>query len=569
MSEPREASIPPRSERGPSGPAPEAPRAGKVSETLAALVRSRAEDDSIGLWFEDQSWTWREVVAECEARASTLRALREPGPFHVGVLLENTPEFLFVIGGAALAGAAVVGINPTRRGEELARDVRHTDCQLVMTDETQAPLLAGLDLGVPPSRVVTNSVGAGAPPPEWSSEPDASTLLFLIFTSGSTGAPKAVQMTQGRAYRGAVRSTFSPDDVLYCAMPLFHGHALNASVFPAFATGATLVLRRKFSASGFLPDVRHYDCTFFSTVGRALAHILATPPTDHDRDHRLEYVLAPESSAPDIAAFSERFGVPVIEGYGSSENAVIIMPFPGTPPGSMGKAMKDTDIAVVNPETNEECPRAEFDGDGRLQNADHAIGEIVGRNTVNAFEGYYNNPEADAARVRNGWYWTGDLAYRDVDGYFWFAGRSGDWIRVDGENFTPAPIERILGRAPEIAGVAVYAVPDARTSDQVMAAIELEPGATFDPVAFATFLDEQRDLGTKWAPRYVRVTEHLPLTGTNKIDKKPLRAERWETAEPVWWRPPREETYRLLTDADVDALRAEFAANRRDHVLTG
>jgi fatty-acyl-CoA synthase len=536
---------------------------------MADLVRLRAEDDSAGLRFEDASWTWREVVTECEARADALRALREPGPFHVGVLLENTPEFLFLIGGAALAGAAVVGINPTRRGEELARDVRHTDCQLVVTDETQAHLLAGLDLGVAPSRVFTDSVQSVARDADASTEPDASTLLFLIFTSGSTGAPKAVRMTQGRAARGAVRSRFAPDDVLYCAMPLFHGHALNASVFPAFATGATLVLRRRFSASGFLPDIRHYGATFFSTVGRALAHILATPPTDHDRDHHLKYVLAPESSVSDIAAFSDRFGVPVIEGYGSSENAVIIGPVPGTPPGAMGKPFDDSDIAVVNPETGEECPRAEFDADGRLQNADDAIGEIVGRNTVAAFEGYYNNPEADAARVRNGWYWTGDLAYRDADGYFWFAGRSGDWIRVDGENFTPAPIERILGRAPGIAGVAVYAVPDARTSDQVMAALELEPDVTFDPQGFGEFLDAQRDLGTKWAPRYVRITERLPLTGTNKIDKKPLRTERWETTDPVWWRPPRERTYRLLTEADVDALRAEFAANRREHVLTG
>jgi len=543
-----------------------------AGDTLAALVQARADDDGVGLRFEDRSWTWREVVAECETRAAALRALREPGPFHVGVLLENTPEFLFVIGGAALAGAAIVGINPTRRGEELARDVRHTDCQLIVTDESQVHLLEGLDLGVPSSRVVTSLVGSlvGARGPTSDpTEPDASDLLFLIFTSGSTGAPKAVQMSQGRAYRSGIRSTFSPDDVLYCAMPLFHGHALNASVFPALATGATLVLRRRFSASGFLPDVRHYGATYFSTVGRALAHILATPPTEHDRDHHLKYVLAPESSAPDIAAFSERFGVLVIEGYGSSENAVIIMPVPGTPSGAMGKAMPNTDIAVVNPETNEECPRAEFDADGRLQNADAAIGEIVGRNTVSAFEGYYRNPEADAARVRNGWYWTGDLAYRDADGYFWFAGRSGDWIRVDGENFTPAPIERILGRAPGIAGVAVYAVPDARTSDEVMAALELEPGATFDPVAFAAFLADQRDLGTKWAPRYVRITEHLPLTGTNKIDKKPLRAERWETTDPVWWRPPREDAYRLLTDADVVALRAEFAANRREHVLTG
>jgi fatty-acyl-CoA synthase len=546
-------------------------------ETLAQLVRSRADDDSVGLLFEDASWTWRDVVSECETRAAALRALREPGPFHVGVLLENTPEFLFLIGGAALAGAAIVGINPTRRGEELARDIRHTDCQLVVTDDTQASLLEGLDLGVAPGRVLTNAVWAISRPmaeeiaqtESGASEPDASTLLFLMFTSGSTGAPKAVRMTQGRAARGATRSRFESADVLYCAMPLFHGHALNASVFPAFASGATLLLRRRFSASGFLPDVRRYGATFFSTVGRALAHILATPPTEHDRDHHLKYVLAPESSAPDIAAFSERFGVPVIEGYGSSENAVIIVPFPGTPAGAMGMAMPDTDIAVVNPDTNEECPRAQFDADGRLQNADDAIGEIVGRNTVSAFEGYYNNPEADAARIRNGWYWTGDLAYRDGDGYFWFAGRSGDWIRVDGENFTPAPIERILGRAPGIAGVAVYAVPDARTSDQVMAALELEPGVAFDPDSFAAFLDEQRDLGTKWAPRYIRITEHLPITGTNKIDKKPLRADRWETNDPVWWRPPRENSYRLLTRADIDALRAEFASNRRQHVLTG
>jgi acyl-CoA synthetase (AMP-forming)/AMP-acid ligase II len=355
--------------------------------------------------------------------------------------------------------------------------------------------------------------------------------------------------------------------VLYCAMPMFHGHALAASVFPSMQSGATLLLRRRFSASGFLPDVQHYGATFFSTVGRALAHILATPPTPRDRDHHLKYVLAPESSAPDIAAFSARFGVPVIEGYGSSENAVILMPVPGTPPGSLGKPRAGSDVAVVDPATGVERAVAEFDADGRLLNAGDAIGEIVGRNAASAFEGYYDNPEADAERTRNGWYWTGDLAYRDAEGFFWFAGRTGDWIRVDGENFASAPIERIIGRADGIAGVVVYAVPDPRTADQVMATLELEPGATFDPEAFAGFLAAQRDLGTKWAPRFVRVVAHLPLTGTNKVNKLGLRAERWETADPVWWRPEREDAYRLMTGSDVEALRAEFVANRREHHL--
>ena len=545
-----------------------------MAETIAELVRSREDDDTTGLLFEDSSWTWREVVAECRARATFLTERRGPDPFHIGLLMENTPEHLFLLGGAALAGATVVGINPTTRGEELARNVRHTDCQMVFTTPEQASIIEGLDLGVPADRVFVSDTPeylarfAGlqdAPYPDPAPGPDA--LMMLIFTSGSTGAPKAVRMSQGRGARAASRSAFTSDDVPYCAMPLFHGHALAASVFPSFATGATLLLRRRFSASAWLDDVQRYGATFFSTVGRALAFILATPPTEHDTEHTLKYVLAPESTAPDIKAFAKRFRVPVIEGYGSSENAVILMPIENTPPGSLGQPLPGTDIAVVDAETLEECPRARFADGGRLVNAAECIGEIVGRNTASAFEGYYKNPEADAARTRNGWYWTGDLAYRDEAGFFWFAGRSGDWIRVDSENFTPAPIERILGRMPGIAGAVVYAVPDARTADQVMAAIELDEGTEFDPGAFVTFLADQRDLGPKWAPRYVRITPHIPLTGTNKVDKKPLKAQRWDTADPIWWRPERAATYRPFTPDDAAALRAEFTANERDNIL--
>ena len=117
--------------------------------------------------------------------------------------------------------------------------------------------------------------------------------------------------------------------------------------------------------------------------------------------------------------------------------------------------------------------RAVFDAEGRLTNPAEAIGELVGRATLSNFEGYYNNPEAEAERTRNGWYWSGDLAYRDDEGIFYFAGRTGDWLRVDSENFAAAPVERILGRFPGFRGVAVFAVPDARTGDQVMAAAEI------------------------------------------------------------------------------------------------
>jgi fatty-acyl-CoA synthase len=539
-------------------------------ETVADLVLARSADDTVGLRFEHASYTWRDIVERCCARAAWLRTHLDPGwPRHAGVLLENEPEFLFLLGGAALDGAVVVGVNPTRRGAELARDIRHTDCQLLVTDTRhRADLLDGLDL--PGVQIVTiddeEFSAAAAPEPEVLPEPGD--LYLLLFTSGSTGAPKAVRMSQGRAARTSANTLFTADDVLYCAMPLFHGNALHASVFPALRTGATLVLRRRFSASEFLDDLRRFGATFFNTVGRALGYVLATPPTDHDRDHRVRYALGPEASPADIRAFRRRFGIPVIEGYGSSENAIIMAPVAGMPRGALGRPLEGLDVIVADPATGRECPRAEFDPGGRLLNAPEAIGELASRNALARFEGYYKNAEAEAERTRGGWYWSGDLAYRDADGWFYFAGRAGDWLRVDGENFAAAPVERILARFEPAAAVAVYGVPDAVTGDQVMAAIELrDPNAPFDPGPFAAFLAAQPDLGTKWAPRFVRIVERIPTTASNKIDKQPLRTVRWRTSDPVWWRPPRAAGYLPFTATDADALEREFEANERAQLL--
>ena len=546
--------------------------------TVAQLVRLRAGDDSTGLLFEDRAWTWREVVTESELRAELLLSLRRPGPFHIAVLLENTPEYLFLLAGAALAGAVIVGVNPTRRGAELAADIGRTDCQLLVTDAAQVALVAPLDLGLAPDRllVVDNdeyahrlaglrATGDEARPVLPQPTPDQ--LYLLIFTSGSTAGPKAVRMTQGRAAQAASRVGFSTDDILYSAMPLFHGNALSAAVLPALASGATVALRSKFSASSFLPDIRKYRATFFNSVGRAIAHIVATPPTEHDRHHQLHYVLAPETSAQDKAAFTGRFGVPLIEGYGSSENAIVLKPVRDPRPGALGRANERDDVAVVDPVTGDELPLATYDEHGRLTNADVCIGELVGRRAGANFEGYYNNPEADAERTRNGWYWSGDLAYRDEDGIFYFAGRTGDWLRVDSENFAAAPVERVLARFGGVSGVAAYPVPDPSTGDQVMAAIELDGSGAFNPEAFTAFLADQEDLGTKWAPRFVRVMKALPVTASDKVDKKPLRAQRWETEDPVWHRVGRSDRYVPLESADRHRLEREFEANGRSGLI--
>ncbi|GAB7108645.1 long-chain-fatty-acid--CoA ligase [Streptomyces phaeofaciens JCM 4814] len=524
-------------------------------ESVAELVAARWDDHRPGLWCEDLVLSHHEIAAGAAARAALLADLLPPqGPPHLGVLLDNTPEFPLWLSAAALAGAAVVGVNPTRRGPELARDILHTECRLLIAEPAHLPLLRGLDLpGVRLLTIGTEEYDALLAPyadarPDPSRARSADRFL-LYFTSGSTGAPKAAICTQGRlaAAGRSLAGQFSvrPDDVHYVCMPMFHGNAVIADWAPALAAGAGVALRRRFSASGFLADVRRYRATYFTYVGRAIQYVLATEPGPDDRDHVLRLGFGTEAGVMDAAAFERRFGVRLVEGYGSSEGGAAVQWTPGTPAGAVGRAAPG--LVVLDPESGAECPPAEFDAAGRLLNGDTAIGELVNR-APNPFEGYWRNPAAEAERTREGWYWTGDLFCRDRAGHLYFAGRADDRLRVDGENLAAAMIENILARYEGTAAVAVYAVPDPVTGDQVMAAL----AGDFAPESFAAFLRAQPDLGTKMAPRFVRVVERMPVTATNKIHRALLRGEGVRCADPVWWRPPGERAYRRLTAEDAE-----------------
>lgn len=212
--------------------------------------------------------------------------------------------------------------------------------------------------------------------------------------------------------------------------------------------------------------------------------------------------------------------------------------------------------------------RAELDEFGRVRNPDEAIGEMVDKAGAAAFEGYYKNEDADADRIRNGWYWTGDLGYIDTDGYLYFAGRKGDWLRVDGENTSTLLIEQVLRRHPAVIAAAVFGVPDPRSGDQVMAAIEVADPAAFDLAGFTAFLAAQRDLGAKGIPRLLRVSADLPVTGSNKVLKRALQTQAWRTDEPVYrWAGRGGPDYRLMTDSDKRALAEEFTAHGRQRLL--
>jgi fatty-acyl-CoA synthase len=491
--------------------------------TVVDLLAPLVDIDDRGVYFEDSFVSWRDHLRCGAAVAAALRARLDPGrPPHVGVLLENTPFFSSVLAAAGMSGIIPVGLNPVRRGSALVRDIAHADCQLVLADTNSSAALSDIaHINVDSTEWAAELASCdGADVRFRSAAPDD--LFMLIFTSGTSGDPKAVMCSHGKVGIAGVtmseRFGLGPADICYASMPLFHSNAILVGWAVALACRGSLVLRRKFSASGFLPDIRRYSATYANYVGKPLSYVLATPERPDDADNPLRAVYGNEGAPADIDRFAARFGCRVIDGFGSTEGGVAIARTPDTPAGSLGPLPDDVDI--IDLDTGQSCPVG-------------VVGELVNVRGAGRFEGYYNDPEANAQRMAGGMYHSGDLAYRDDAGYAYFAGRVGDWLRVDGENLGTAPIERVLGRHPDVTEVAVYPVPDPAVGDQVMAALVLASGAEFDAEAFCAFLSEQTDLGPKQWPSYVRLASNLPRTATFKVLKRQLSAEGLHCEDPV------------------------------------
>jgi fatty-acyl-CoA synthase len=534
-------------------------------------------------------------VAECRRWANLFLAhaaerAAPDGALHVAVLLDNTPDYLFALGGAALAGAAVVGLNHTRRGEHLLRDAQHTHCGLVVTEPRHEALLEPIVHELPPvlvSRRFPEAGNAAGPPPAGAGlgsdlddalagvsaadtgiEPGPDRLLGLIFTSGTSDSPKAVICTQRRfmvtGNRMGIIMDLGADDIGYVCMPLFHSNSLMCGWAPSIVYGASIGLARRFSASRWLADVRHYGSTYFNYTGKPLAYILSTPERPDDADNPMRVAFGNEGSPEVVDEFSRRFGVDVIDAYGATEGGVAVNRDAEERAGALGQV--GDNVQVVD-EDGTPCAVARFDDSGRLANAEEAVGEIVNTAGAGPFEGYYNNPAANERTLRFGWYWTGDLGYIDADRYIYFAGRNADWLRVDGENFPAGPIENAISHHPDVVLAAVYGVPDDQAGDQVMVGLVLRDGATFDPEAFAGWIDGLADVGPKWRPRYVRVLADPPTTGTNKIVKRTLVHQKWRTdrvaGDIVYTRDRGEPMYRPFTPDDEQALRDRFERYRR------
>jgi fatty-acyl-CoA synthase len=419
---------------------------------------------------------------------------------------------------------------------------------------------------------------------------DATSPFCVIYTSGTTGLPKGVVNSHGKL-RGigiavSMRTGLRAGDVGYVSMPLFHSNALFLNWIPALQVGASVCLRDKFSASGFFDDVVRYGATYWNYVGQPVHYVLEallaaaggdvsrvlSEVRDHPDNH-LRLAIGTGASGSERRRFVEWLGLEhVYETYGSTEAEINSWCMPGDPIDSVGR-IDDDAVAVVG-DDGRECPPLEIDERGAYVNAARAVGEIVRRGTMGLFQGYHGMPDASAKKVEGGLYRSGDLGAIRVTGgqrHLYFFGRTDDWIRKDGENFSAQSVAEMCESSPAVDRAAAFGAPHPVSDEWVMVALSLKPGARFDPAAFFEHCRAEVASGkdAKWMPDFVRVVDAFEWTETLKIKVRVLKGVFYhpEHASRVFFRQRGDATYRQFERADFELLRSEFAKSGREHLL--
>jgi len=568
--------------------------------TFGAQLEARARHPEIGsrvaLQLDDRSWTYRQFRDESVRCAHWLqgRLARAGGPPHVAMLMENHLELMSLYGGCAFAGATLFGVNTGLRGETLAGVLNHSRASVLVVDErllepveaiqgkleqvsesnilvvpTQsgASLQSGRLLGECLDREVGAS-GESLEAPRADVSPE--TNLMVIYTSGTTGLPKGINnnhfklLAIGMTVAGRLELT--PDDCGYACMPLFHSNAMFLGFQPAFHVGGRLAMRERFSASHFVSDVLDYGVTYWNYVGEP----------DHP-GNRLTYAVGNGAAPPDIDRFIDWLGLEdMFELYGSTEAAISTFRRKTDPRGSVGEITDDA-VRILREDGSEAEP-AELGPDGKIRNYARAVGEIcrVAGDTA-LFQGYFDNRGANDTKYREGVYHSGDLGHillQDGKRYLYFDGRTDDWIRKDGENFSAAQVARLLSEHDDVVLAAAYGVPCPVSDEWVMAAVKLRPGAVFDPQDYFDFCERQVAQGgmdRKWFPDFVRVVDEFEYTQTQKILVRHLKGAHYDRRrladEPIYWRERGDTCFRPFTAADYEALRERFRAAEREDLL--
>jgi carnitine-CoA ligase len=440
----------------------------------------------------------------------------------VAAMSDDRPTVLELWLGCSWLGAAYLPVNTALKGTGLEHVLADSGACALVIDGSLRDRLEAIERPPALERLWTLDGGVDALPPPADPVPahacrpgDTSAVLY---TSGTTGPAKGVLCPQAQWYWWAVVTGrvlgVGEGDILATCLPLFHTNALN-TFCQALLAGGTFVPGPRFSASRFWDWLAAEGATVTYLLGPMASILLRTPPSAGDRAHAVSVALAPASPTEVHGPFRDRFGVELIDGWGSTEtNFVLANERGAVRPGSLGRCVPEFEAQVVD---NDDEPVL-----------DGTPGELVVRSRVPyAFATGYVRPEPTVAAWRNLWHHTGDRVVRDADGSFRFVDRIKDVIRRRGENVSSFEVEQVLMGHPDVALAAAVPVPAELGEDEVLAFVVPRAGTVLDPAKLIRWCEPR--LAYFAVPRFIELMEQLPQTPSGKVEKQALR-ERGLTA---------------------------------------
>jgi carnitine-CoA ligase len=502
-----------------------------LSEAAAAYP------DKPYLYFRNKQFSYTEFAQKVSKAARAFQEMNIGAGDKVCILLPNCPEFLFAWLGLAHIGAISVFANTSLKAPEIQYIVHHSESKAIVTASQflksipprgieqsnlrYSPIC--IDLPSTAEAISFQEMLQAAPADFRPPQLNPGDVVTFIYTSGTTGLPKAVMQTHqtyvltGESIPGWLQ--LNSDDLLFTCLPLFHINAQAYSVMGSLGARGSLILGEKFSASSFWSQVKNSGATEFNLIGAMPNLLLKQPAQESDRDHSVRTAYtAPALSREEHEEFESRFGLVLVSGYGMSEctfGTIDRIAKDQRQLGSMGLPRFHPDSKFgINFRIVDDCGRELGVGN---------VGEISLKNAA-VMKGYYKDPEATAAALRDGWLYTGDLAYRDEKGFIHFAGRKKDMIRLKGENVSAYEVESVINEHPGVMESAVLGLPSEFGDEKIIAAVLPKPGS--NGLSQDDILNWCRArLADFKVPSIVEFRTTFPRTSTEKIAKQILREE--------------------------------------------
>ena len=517
----------------------------KSNWTLVDLVRRQAEahgEREFMAFEHGTSLTFAGFERDSDAIARNLASLGVRQGDRVLVLVKNRIEFMILMVATMKLGAVFVPINTELKGAFLQHQMRNSEPKAVFCDSSLAPAFDGIEggegelaavvfvAGGPPEKVPAILAGAtvmsyedfAALPGEDGdvfAEVKPEDIACIMYTSGTTGPSKGVLMPHAHLYLFAWVAVDSlamtVDDVYYVSMPVFHINALGLQVLGSLLAGSRVYCVERFSPNRWLEDVRASGATLTNALGVMPEFIWRTEVREDDHDNKLRKIMAVPVANEWGAAFEQRFGVSIMQGFGMTECNIPCATRDDDPleVGVAGHVQEDFfELRIVDPDTDQEVPR-------------NQVGEIVVRPKEPScfMQGYFRMPEKTVEAWRNLWFHTGDAGRQTEEGLVYFIDRLKDCIRRRGENISSFEVEQVLNEHPDVSESAVVGikVEGAGGEEEVKACIVTEGGNEVDNVALLDYCAE--NMPRFAVPRYIEAFEGLSKTATGKIQKEDLR----------------------------------------------